>query len=126
MSAGAPAPPNGTLLERLLRANEEQARSTGALVEIQRDNRDRLGTIEEQSRLQTQALVGMVEKLGRLETGRDAAVEVLKQHVSTSIKLGFSASEVWWRRAFVILGIGVVFAQVLGVGVGRLIDMIGK
>lgn len=124
--SSAPPPTNGSVLERLLRANEDHAKSTGALVELQRATNERLGSIQNNTSLQTQALTTVIERFERMGEERDRAVEQVKQHVSSEIKTAFYASEQWWRRA-VWVAVGLIsLSNLMGVGLVRLLDLLPK
>lgn len=114
------------LLERLLRANEAQAQGTGALVEIQRANADRLDTIEEHNREQTHLLGKMVERLESMETARDQAVNDVKAHVTAAVSQGFSSSEGWWRKAVWISTAVIGGATLLAPVITRLVEVVAK
>lgn len=135
MSATGPAVPSNGMLERLLRANEDQARSAGALVEIQRDNNTRLEHIEDESRQQTVVLGKLVDRLEKMDDAREEAVKLVKEHTSAAVASAFKdtaadvkttlgESERWWRRTIWVIGGLVALSQLLGVGIKEAIELL--
>lgn len=113
------------VLERLLNANEAQAKSTGSLVELQRITTERLDSIQEHSAAQTHILERLAERLDNEGMARAAAVETVKTHTEQAIKMAFSASEMWWRRAFMIATALILVGQFAQVGIRQWLDVVG-
>lgn len=114
------------VLERLLNANELSARSTGSLVELQRATEDRLATIQEHSATQTLILQRLADRLDAEGVTRADAVSAIKTHTETAIKMAFSQSEMWWRRAFMIATALILIGQFAQVGLRQWLDIVSR
>lgn len=129
MSSDAGA--NGGLFERLLRTNEEQAKASGTLVQVLQEQRHELAEIRknsaEQTRSQerqTQVMELLARQLEEMDSAREAAVKVVKDHTAEAIKAGFTSSENWWRRALWIAVGLITLSNVLDVALERIVAML--
>ncbi len=82
---------------------------------------------QEQIALQTQqveALRGINERLDRVSLEHGNAVRDSRIHVEQVLTAKLSASEVWWRRAFVGFGVLVALASLVGNVFERIIGLV--
>ena len=110
----------------MLRANEDQAKAAGALVELQRDSNARMVSIESETREQTNALKALIEHIGKMDSARDNAVKDVKEHLDKSIKLGLQGSEQWWRKTLWIAVGLIALSNLLGATLNRVVELLKR
>lgn len=106
--------------ERFLRALEQHAQATTTLGELSRQNVERLEDIRDALHAQTRLLDGIARGLNEIDQARGVAVTAVKNHITMAV----ADRDGWWRRAFVILGIALVLANLAGVALGRLLQAV--
>jgi len=111
--------PNGSN-ERFLRALEDHAKASTTLAELGRQNVQRLEDIRDALHAQTRLLDNMARWFNHIDESRVAAVQGVKDHITMAV----AERDGWWRRAFVILGIALVLANLAGVALGRLLEAV--
>lgn len=119
---------DGGLFERLLRANEEQARSSGSLVELMRQNAERQKEIEENTRATLVSLQKIADtnervasNLTKMEDQRESAVDAINAHTDAALKATLRDTPFdreFWRRTFLVALALAVLMGFLG-GQGR-------
>jgi hypothetical protein len=87
---------------------------------------NKLAEIAQQQAVTTERLVAVIERLEahlmQMDKDREVAVESIKGHVTTTME----QSQIWWRRALWI-SVGVVaLADLLGMGVERLMQLMNR
>lgn len=104
--------------ERLLRVAEQQAMATASMAEVQRQN---LATVQDIGRNigeHTRLLTVLTEQVERWPADRDAAVDVIKGHITSQ----YQQSDGWWRKILVVIGVGIIASNILGAPVGAILE----
>jgi hypothetical protein len=70
------------------------------------------------------ALTQIVDKLDVMDRSREAAIATITEHVDVAVSAGFSSSDGWWRKALWIAVGLIALSNIIGAGVGKLIELL--
>lgn len=120
-----------SMLERWIRATEENAKANTEIAILTRDLRDVNRDVLIQMRQQTADIKANAQLLLVADDERQANVEKVTAHVTQSItdmtaafRTSFINSDFWWRRALWFAVGLVALASVVGAGLEKLLGLL--